>query len=47
MKKYTKALAAGMIAMMCLTACGGGAAGTGATEQASGGASTGGKADSA
>ena len=47
MKKYTKALAAGMIAMMCLTACGGGAAGAGTSEQASGGASTGGKADSA
>ena len=47
MKKYRKALAAGMIAMMCLTACGGGAAGAGTSEKASGGASTGGKADSA
>ena len=30
MKKYSKVLAAGLVAMMCLTACGGGATGSGA-----------------
>lgn len=46
MKKYRKILAAGVIAMMFLTACGS-TASTGSADQASGGASTGGKADGA
>ena len=47
MKKFRKTLAAGMIAMMCLTACGSSQAGSGAAESASGGASTAEKGSSA
>ena len=39
MKKYSKVLAAGMIAMMCLTACGGSASGSGSANNTSAGTS--------
>ena len=39
MKKYRKVLATGLIAMMCLTACGGSTSGGGSAENTSAGAS--------
>ena len=47
MIKFRKAFAAGMIAMMCLTACGSSTSNTGAADQASDAASAAGTAGSA